>query len=136
MSYYLSERNGKGYLRSGFKSLERHPDTTDDSMKPCFEFDSFELCREFGVLLFQGLEKIYDKYLKFIPRAGNKVFWISTYSQSHLRELVGPKPVYCKNPDNYKYYYTFSNETERNKALKEMQTFANNLYKELTGKNE
>lgn len=128
MSYYPSENKGKGYLRSGFHVKVRKPHTLDKAMRPCYEFDSHETCEKFCELLLRGFENIYEKYQQPELKRGDKVWWISVYSQSHLRELVVPQPATCKDPELYKYHYTFIEENDCNKALSEMQEFANKLY--------
>lgn len=128
MSYYPSEKNGKGYLRSGFYVKTRELHTSDEAMKPCFEFDLYDLCVKFCELLLQGFESIYNRYPQPILKQGDKVYWISVYSQSHLRALVIPESQYCENPNAYTFHYTFNNELECHKALVEMQAYANDLY--------
>lgn len=132
MSYYASEKRGKGYLRSGFKPLERQADTSDSAMEPCYEFADFESCQRFCELLSLGLENIYDKYTPFHPSIGNKVCWISTSSQSHLRKLVIPDADgYYNDPEDYKNHYALTDKVVCQKAIIEMQIFANDLYQKL-----
>lgn len=107
MKYYLSEKQGKGYLKSGFKVMTRKDYTLDDVMKPCYEFESDTICKEFGELLANGFNLIYRKYKQPEFKIGDKIYWISTYSQSHLRNLIIPKPHYCKDPELYRFNYTF-----------------------------
>lgn len=135
MSYYPSEKNGKGYLKSGFQVMTREAHTSNDAMEPCYEFGSFDLCDKFCKLLLDGFEQIYEKYYHPILKHGDKVYWISTYSQSHLRNLVIPKFQYCKDPESYKFHYTFNDELECQKALSEMQIYANDLYAKFISKN-
>lgn len=131
MSFYPTELKGKGCLRSGFKVKYSNLDKSHEVMKPCYGFDSKDLCEKFCELLFQEFEKIYNRYPQPELKKGDKVWWISTYSQSHLNELVIPEPDYCKDPKSYENFYTFNDDNDCKTALHEMQNFANKLYEQL-----
>ena len=132
MSYYPTEKNGNGHLRSGFKTLVRSTRTSDEAMLPCYEFNKKENCEEFCNLLSQGLEQIYARYTRYRPTCGDRVYSISTSYQSHLRNyIIPPDEVICLTSDDHPDYYTFNNWVQCNKVRIEMQKFTDNLFEKI-----
>ncbi|MDE7347320.1 MAG: hypothetical protein K2N48_11370 [Muribaculaceae bacterium] len=127
MSYYCIEKEGQSNLRGGFKTNPRNPNTSNSAMTPCVEFASQAVCNLFNENLLIGLERIYAKYKNTSPIIGQRVYWITTSSRTHLKTFVG-QDVICKDIAPYKLNYTFLNEVDRDTAMQEMQEYMNSLY--------
>ncbi|MBD5504751.1 MAG: hypothetical protein HDR09_13730 [Lachnospiraceae bacterium] len=128
MSYYSVEIEGQSKLRDGFKTKQRDLHTSDAAMQPCFEFESQDVCNLFNENLLIGLERIYAKYKNTSPISGQSVYWITTSKRTHLKTLVGQKEDTCKNPTSYGHTYVFVHEIDRDRAMREMQAYLDNLY--------
>lgn len=127
MSYYISEKLGNGYLRSGFQVLE----CTSGNMTDCLEYKSKCIADLFCHLLWFGFDKIYGQYINTSPQLGLPVFWISTTYQSWLKYLIPRHEASCKNILSYINFFTFRNESDRDNAMKEMQEYMDALFQAL-----